>query len=89
MYNPPVAFPLFENCRAQAAAIDVALLAVLRYISRDSVFESGPGSLARQMNLDIAERVLGVLHLTHFGKEMVVAIIGPAVVSVPTLEHCQ
>ena len=59
MHYPPLTIALFENCRAQAAAIDVPLLSVLRYIGRDRVLKSGPGSLASEVNLEIAEFEIG------------------------------
>ena len=89
MHNPPLTIALFENCRAQATTIDVACLAVLRYIGRDSVFESGPGSLACQMNLDIAKRVRGILHLAHLWPQMIVAVIRPTVVRMAAFKDSQ
>jgi hypothetical protein len=89
MHNLPATIALFEHGSTQSAAIDMTRLSVVSYIRRDCIFERGPSRLARYMNLDISEAVPGVLHLTHLGHEMVIALIGPSVVCVPALKDRQ
>ena len=89
MHDAPLTVTLFKHRSSQSRAVDVALLSVIRYIGRDRVFESGPGRFARQMNLDVAEPVLRILHLAHLRAKMIVAIICPTVVGMAALKDCE
>src|SRR5437764_3041268 len=87
--DPPLTVALFQDRRTESAALYVSSLAVVRHVSNNRVFQCGPGRVARQMNLDVAEFVLGVLHLSHLGNQMVIAVIGPAVISMAALKDRQ
>ncbi len=50
MHNPPLTVAFFEHRGAETCAIDVTLLSIAHHVGGDRVLESGPGSLARQMN---------------------------------------
>src|SRR6266542_2182304 len=89
VHNAPLSVALFEYCGTQPAAFDVAHLSCLPDIRRDRVLESCPSRFAREVNFDIAERILRVLHLAHFRAKMMVAIIRPALVGMSTLKDRQ
>ncbi len=66
MHDAPLSVAFFQHRRSEAAAIDMTRLSVIHHICRYCVLQSCPRSITSQMNLDIAKRVLRVLHLTHF-----------------------
>src|SRR5437870_1997176 len=89
VYDAPNTLALFEDSRAEPAAVNVSSLAVVHHVRGNCVFESRPGGVASEMNLYVAEFVFCVLHLTHLGNKMMVAIVGPAIISVAALEDRQ
>lgn len=75
VHNPPAAIAPLENRGAESTAIDVTGFSVVRHVSGDGVLESRPSRIARDVNLDVAEAVLRVLHLAHFRHQMVISVI--------------
>ena len=67
----------------------MTLLSVTHDISRDGVLECRPRRLSINVNLRIDERVLRVLHLGHFRKQVMVAVISPTLVRVSALEDSE
>ena len=89
MHDAPLTVALFQHRSTQPTAIDVTLLSITHHIGGDGVLERGPSCLAGKMNTDIAESVFSVLHLTHLRHEVMVAVIRPTVVGMPTLKDRQ
>ena len=86
MHDPPLSVMFFKHCRSQSSAIDMTWLTVIHNVRRYCVFQSSPRSVAGEVNLDVAEFVLRILHLTHLGNEIVVSVVSPAIISVAALE---
>src|SRR5437870_3351095 len=89
MHDAPLTVAIFEHRRSQAAAVTMTRFSVIRHVSRNCVFESCPGSVASQVDFDIAKGVLGVLHLTHLRHKMMIAVVSPTIIRVTTLKDSQ
>src|SRR6266850_5869567 len=89
MHDAPLTIAIFEHRRSQAAAVNVTLFSIVHHVSRNCVFESCPGSLSGEVDFDVAEGILGVLHLTHLWHKMMITIVSPAIVRMTTLKNGQ
>lgn len=83
MHNAPIIPTLFQCGSAQATALDVPSSEV----GGDRILERGPSSVTGNFHADVGKCVFRVLHLFHFGPEMMVPIVGPSVICVAAFEH--
>src|SRR6266508_6224245 len=82
VHDLPGAATLLENCGADAIRIDVPL----RNVCRHRVLERYPRTRANHMRHDVTELIAHIGHVFDFGLQMMIAVIGPSVISMAVLK---
>src|SRR6266545_7129134 len=89
MNDAPLSVASLKHGSSQSTTINMTCLSGLANICGYGVLERRPRGVTGQVNLDVTEAVLRVLHLAHLGDKVMIAIVGPAVICVAALEDRQ